>query len=217
MRTSILPIGLLLCVAVSSRGQDIPPDEARKQLVEALGGPFVVYRDKVLEELKISDDQKQTLMEKFREHVEATSKVFDKIKDLKPNERDKEMQKHRKASDEKLSAALKEVLDDKQRTRLFQIQLQQAGPFALLGEHELFVPMKMTAEQRKQFEEVVRDMQKKIEPLAKEAQSGGNPEEIRPKAMKIRQEHSEKIVAQLTKDQKEKWKEILGKPFELGD
>ena len=39
------------------------PDEVRKQLVEALGGgSFLVFRDKVQEELKLSDDQKQRLM-----------------------------------------------------------------------------------------------------------------------------------------------------------
>ncbi|PWT88431.1 MAG: hypothetical protein C5B56_08765, partial [Proteobacteria bacterium] len=34
------------------------PDEARKQLVDVLGGPFLVFRDKVQEELMLSDEQK---------------------------------------------------------------------------------------------------------------------------------------------------------------
>ena len=38
--------------------------------------------------------------------------------------------------------------------------------------------MKITEEQRKQFMGVVQDMQKKIEPLIEDAQSGGNPAEI---------------------------------------
>jgi hypothetical protein len=216
MKIASVAIGSLMLLVSATRAQDVP-DEARKQLVEALGGQFVVYRDKVQDELKVTDDQKRSLMEKFSEHVEATMKTFDKLKDLKPEEREKEMQQHRKASDEKLSATLKDVLDEKQRTRLFQIQVQQAGVFALLGENELFLPMKITVDQRKQFAGIVRDMQKKIEPLMKEAQSGGNPEVIRPKAMKIRQEHSDKLESLLSKAQKEKWKEIMGKPFDLGD
>jgi hypothetical protein len=60
-------------------------------------------------------------------------------------------------------------------------------------------------------------MQKKIEPLMKEAQADGNPEEIRPKALKIRKEHQGKIEAILTDAQKKQWTELLGKPFELGD
>jgi hypothetical protein len=37
------------------------PDQARKQLVEVLGGAFVVYRDKVQEELKLSEEHKAKL------------------------------------------------------------------------------------------------------------------------------------------------------------
>ena len=108
------------------------PDEARKQVVEALGGgPFLVFRDKVQEELKLSDDQKQKLMEKFPDHVQETMKVFEKIKDLKSEEREKEMQSHRQKAREKLSALLKETLKAEQLKRLRQLELQQEGPFAL--------------------------------------------------------------------------------------
>jgi hypothetical protein len=216
MRSSILTIAAFALLTPVARAEDVP-DEARKQLVEALGGPFVVFRDKVMDELKVTADQKRSLMEKFPEHVEATGKLLDGAKDLKPEEREKQLHEHRRSSDEKLSALLNDVLDDKQRDRLFQIRLQQAGSFALLGEHEAFKPIKITAEQRKQFAGVVHDMEKKIEPLIKEAATKGNHEEIRPKAMKIRQDHADKIASLLTAAQKEKWKEILGKPFELGD
>ena len=64
---------------------------------------------------------------------------------------------------------------------------------------------------------VVQDMQKKVGPLIKEAQSGGNPEEIRPKVMKIRKEHEGKIEALLTDAQKKQWKEMLGKPLNLDE
>ncbi len=193
------------------------PDEARKQLVEALGGPFIVFRDKVQEELKLSEEQKQKLLEKFSDHVQETMKVFEKIKDLKPREREKEIQEHRRKSDQKLSADLKDLLKPKQQDRLLQLQLQQSGAFALLGQHESFLKLKITDEQRKQFMNVVQEMQKKIEPLIKQAESGGNPEEIRPKVMKIRKAHEEKIEAILSDVQKKQWKEMLGKPFDFGD
>jgi hypothetical protein len=60
-------------------------------------------------------------------------------------------------------------------------------------------------------------MQQKIEPLIKEAQTKGNPEEIRPKALKIRKEYAGKIEALLTEAQKKQWQDMLGKPFALGD
>lgn len=193
------------------------PDEARKQLVEALGGgPFLVFRDKVLEELKLSDDQKQKLLEKFPDYIQETMKVFEKIQNLKPEEREKEMQSHRKKSREKLSALLKETLKAEQLKRLQQLELQQERPH-VLGRPEIRKELKITDEQMKQFMGVIQEMQKKIEPLMKEAQSGGNPEEIRPKVLKIRKEYADKLEALLTDAQQKQWKEMVGKALDLDD
>jgi hypothetical protein len=194
------------------------PDEARKPLVEALGGgTFIIFRDKVQDELKLSDEQRQKLMATFPEHVRETMKVFEQIKDLKPQEREQHMQEHRRKSDAKLSTFLKDVLDGNQQKRLLQVQLQQAGVFALLGQNEAFLPLKITEEQRRKFMEVVQEMQQKIQPLVEEAEAGGKPEEIMPKVMKIRKEHEGKIETLLSATQKKQWKELLGKPFDLGD
>jgi hypothetical protein len=193
------------------------PDEARRQLVQVLGGPFLVFRDRVQEELKLSEKQKQKLAEKLPDYVQGTMKVFEKVKDLKPQDREKEMQEHRRASDQSLSALLKDVLEVRQQERLLQLQLQQAGAFALLGQHEAFIRLKITDEQRKKFMEVVQEMQNKIEPLLKKVQMGSNPEEIRPQVVQIRKDHETKIEAVLTEIQKKAWQELLGKPFDLGD
>ena len=60
-------------------------------------------------------------------------------------------------------------------------------------------------------------MQQRFEPLMKEAQRAGNPQEIGPKIMKIRKEQVDRIEALLSDTQKKKWKEMLGKPLDLGD
>jgi hypothetical protein len=193
------------------------PDEARKQLAQALGVPFIVFRDKVQEELKLSDHQKQKLLENFRGHIQKTMIIFEKIKDLKAEEREKEMQSHRRKSHKKLAAFLKETLKAEQLKRLQQLELRQEGLFALGGRPNIVKELKITDEQRKQFMGVVQEMQKKIEPLIQKAQSGGNPQEIGPKVMKIRKEHEGKIEAILSDAQKKQWKNMLGKPFDLGD
>jgi hypothetical protein len=64
---------------------------------------------------------------------------------------------------------------------------------------------------------VVQDLQKNVETLVKAAQSGGNPEEIRPKVEQVRKDHARKLEAVLTDAQKKQWQEMLGPPFELGD
>jgi hypothetical protein len=186
-------------------------------VVEALGGgSFLVFRDRVQEELQLSDEQKDKLLEKFPEYAQETKNIFDKITDLKPEEREKEMRSHRQKSHEKLAALLKENLKAEQLKRLQQLELQQQGPFAL-GRPEIRKELKITDQQVETFMGFVQEMQKQIEPLMKEAQSGGNPEEIRPKVMKIRKDHEGKIEAILSEAQQKQWKKMLGKPFDLGD
>ncbi len=207
---------LLIAGAVCPRScaQDIP-DEARKQLVDALGGPFIVFRDRAQDDLKLSAEQKEKLDKELHERIADAMHFFQKLQDAKPAEREKELQAYRRKAHESLTAALKETLKDDQGKRLRQLELQQEGAFALGG--EAGKELKITDDQRKQFMAVVQDLQKKVEPLIKEAQSGGNPEEIRPKVMKIRKEHEARIEAVLTDAQKKQWKEMLGKPLDLNE
>jgi hypothetical protein len=193
------------------------PDEASKHLMNALGGAFVVFRARVQTELKLSDEQKQKLAEKFPEYAQETMKAFERLKELGPSEREKEMQEHRQRSEEKLNAFLTNVLQAGQQRRLFQVQLQQAGAFALLGRNQAFDKLEITDEQRTGFMGVVKDMEQKMRPLFQEVQEGGKPEEIMPKVMKVRREHEKKVEALLSDTQKKQWRELLGKPFELGD
>jgi hypothetical protein len=203
---------LLLVFAGTAFAQDIP-DEARRQLTEAVGGPYVVFRDKVQDDLKLSTEQKEKLGEKLRERVQDAMAFFQKLEGVGPEEREKELGEYRRKAGENLVAFLKETLKEDQLKRLRQLELQQQGAFALGG--ETGKELKLTDDQRRRFMGVVQEMQKKIEPMIKEAQSGGNPEEIRPKVMKIRKEHEAKIEAILTDVQKTQWKEMLGKPLDL--
>jgi hypothetical protein len=203
--------------AAGTAEPDQVPDEARRQITEALGPPFSVFRNKVQEELKLSDEQKKKLEQQLQDTAQDAMKFFEKIKDLKPEERDKEHQAYRQKAQEKLATFLKETLKEGQRQRLRQLELQQEGIFALFGDEKLQAELKITDEQRKKFMGVIEDLQKKTQPLIKEAQSGGKPEEIGPKMMKIRKEQEGKIEAVLTDAQKKQWQEILGKPFPLDD
>jgi hypothetical protein len=192
------------------------PEEARRQLVEVLGPPFLIFREKVQEEIKLSDEQKEKLAKQLEGMVRDAMQFFQQIDGLKPEEHEKELHSYRQKAQEKLAAFLKDTLKAEQLQRLHQLTLQQERPFAL-GLPEVMKELKLTDEQRKQFMALVQEMQQKIEPLIKEAQTKGNPEEIRPKAMKIRKEYADKIEAIFTEAQKKRWLEMLGKPFDLGD
>jgi hypothetical protein len=191
------------------------PDENRKQLVEALGTPFIVFREKVLEELKVSDEQREKLMHKMMEQIMETGPFLDSLTET-GQEREKKLNEHKKNAQEKLAKHLKEVLQSGQLNRLRQVTLQQEGSFAL-GRDDVREDLKISQEQLKKFMAVVQELQKQVEPLVKQAQSGGNPEEIRPKIEQLRKDHAKKLEALLTDAQKKQWKELLGPPFELGD
>ena len=139
-----------------------------------------------------------------------------KLGDSKPEERDKELQAYREKAQDKLSAALRETLTEDQHKRLWQVVLQKEGLFAL-GHPDVMKELELTGKQHQQFIEVMQAFRKAIEPLMKEAQKGGKPEEIHTRAMKIRKQYAEKIEAILSDAQKKKWKEFLGKPLNLND
>jgi hypothetical protein len=215
-RVGVMAMAVIaVCGQASQRAAAQVPEENRKQVVEALGPQFVVYREKVLDELKVSDDQREKLMQHLQDRIMETGPFLESLKDAGP-EREKKLEEHRKHAREKLAKQLKEVLQPEQLKRLRQVTLQQEGAFAL-GSEDVRKELKITQEQMMKFMSVVQDLQKSVQRLVKEAQSGGNPEEIRPKVEQLRKDHAKKLEAILTDAQRKQWKELLGPPFELGD
>ncbi|HBI46162.1 MAG TPA: hypothetical protein DDY78_25410 [Planctomycetales bacterium] len=139
------------------------------------------------------------------------TKFFEKINSLKPEERKKELGAYRQKAQEKLAAALKETLNEDQRKRLGQLELQKEG---LVGNGEVWKDLKVTDEQRKQFMAEVQQTEKKIALQMEEIHKGANPDEIRPKVMKLRADLQGKLEDLLTDAQKKQWKEMLGKPVD---
>ncbi len=215
------PVRLMVLAAVALWAQQSQPaaaqvpDENRKQLVEALGAPFIVFRDKVLDEIKVSDEQKEKLLDHMMTQIMETGPFLDSLAET-GEEREKKLNEHRKKAHEKLGKLLKEVLKPEQLKRLRGIALQQEGGLAL-GQDDVRGELKITQEQMKKFMAITQELQSKIQLLIKEAQSGGKPEGLRPQVVKIREEYGKKLEAVLTDEQQKKWKDMLGEPFHLGD
>ena len=191
------------------------PEENRKQLVEAAGTPFIVFRDKVLDEIKVSDEQREKLLEHVMAQIMETGPFLESLPET-GEEREKKLNEHRKQAQEKLAKFLKEVLRPEQLKRLRGITLQQEGGLAL-GQEDVRGELKITQEQLKEFMAISQELQRKIQAVIKEAQTGGKPEELRPTVLRIREEYGKKLEAVLTGEQTKKWKDMLGKPFDLGD
>jgi hypothetical protein len=211
----VLATTALWCQQSQKAVAQVPPDEQRKEVVNALGTPFIVFREKVLDELKVADEQKEKLLQHLMEQIMETGPFLDSLAQA-GEEREQKLSEHRKKAREKLAKILKETVNGEQLKRLRQIELQQEGAFAL-GQDALVKELKITDQQRRQFVAITQELQKKVQPLVKEAQSGGNPEEIRPKITKIQAECAKKLEAVLTEEQNKQWKDMLGKPFDLGD
>jgi hypothetical protein len=215
IRVGLLALAVATWGAPYQRADAQVPDVNRKELVQALGTRFIVFRDKVLDELKVSDDQREKLMQLLMEQIMETGPFLDALPETGP-ERQKKLEEHRRNAQEKLAKSLKDVLRPDQRDRLRQVTLQQEGAFAL-GQDDVRKALKITPEQMKRFMAITHELQTSVVTLVKEAQAGGNPEEIRPKIEKLRKDQARKLEAVLTDAQKEQWKAMLGPPLELGD
>ena len=114
--------------SAQAAAQDIP-EEARKKLRHELGGSFLVTRDMVQEELKLTPGQKERLEHRLRELIPDLMQSFQKLESMKPEERKKEFRAYRPSAQEKLAAVLKEILNEPQRKRLRELVLQREGLF----------------------------------------------------------------------------------------
>jgi hypothetical protein len=187
-----------------------PGEEGRAHLLHALGGPFFVSRDKVQEDLQLSDDQKHKLREKLSDDVLETKRV----QSLTGSEREQAMRALRQKSYEKLELFLKEIFTPEQLKRFEQLKLQYNVP-SILVRPEIVNELKITDEQRQQFIGAIQEMQQEIAPLMKAAKSGGNPREILPKVIQLRRECESKIEALMTNAQKQQWKAKTGTQLDI--
>jgi hypothetical protein len=203
-------------VGSAAFAQEIP-EQARRDIADHLQGPFRIYRSEVRDDLTLNDAQKDAIEEYLRVFVPEAMQFFQSLEGLPSEEREKKVQEFRQKSQETLLDVLKKTLEANQMKRLHQIGLQQEGVFAAFHSPDVAKELQITDEQRKQFMDILQELMKKVEPLIKEAQSGGDPQQIRPKVMKIRKEHEIKAEGILTEPQKKQWKEMLGKPLPLDE
>src|SRR6202011_5912290 len=85
-------------------GPQLVPAEAGRQLMETLGPAFMVFRDKVQKDLKVSDEQKKKLAKRLQVTVQDAMPFFEKLVDKKPEEREKEHQAYREKAQGNLTA-----------------------------------------------------------------------------------------------------------------
>ena len=137
-----------------------------------------MFRDRVQEDLRLTTEQKERLEVVLPESMQ----FLRKIEALNPEEQDRELRAYRPKAHETLAAVLLATLDEGQRARLRQIELQRDQLFG----GEIWKELQVTEEQRKQFMTLIQETQKKIGTLMEELQKNGNIAEVQPRVLKSR-------------------------------
>jgi hypothetical protein len=189
-------------------------------------GPVQLVTNKsVAEELKFTDEQKETL-KKWAE--ETQKKQMEKMRELytggerpDPTKTREMMQSAQKEQMEEVS----KVIKDDQVKRLKQIMLQIANVQAF-SQKEVQDGLKLTDEQKDTIKEIGASMREEMMESFRGA-GGGNagerpsPEEMQKliaerqkKTAELNKKYMEKVKNQLKDEQKTAWAEMIGKEFD---
>ena len=164
----------------------------------------------VQEEIALTAEQKEQLIdwsESFRE------KMQEKTKDIPRQDFRKRMEIIAELSKEG-EKELSQMLKPEQLKRLEQISVQSQGNRALQNP-EIQEKLGITAEQKEKLREISSESGKAMRELF----GGGRPDpqkfqEIREKMQALQKKIGEQMQNVLTSEQKAKWKELTGEPFD---
>lgn len=173
---------------------------------------MLVMNKSVQQELKLSDEQVEKVEKIVKEMREKGRAQFQKLGDLNEEERRQKMQTAMREGRERLTKALDGVLKDDQMKRLKQISWQQRGAEAF-NDPEVQKALKLTSEQKDKLKTIREDAMKEGGEIFRNA--GDDREGVRGKLETLHKDTTEKAMAVLTEDQKARWKELVGEPFEV--
>jgi Spy/CpxP family protein refolding chaperone len=166
----------------------------------------LLRNDSVQKELKLSEEQAQKLREIFGQNQESTREVWQKY----PPE---EASTHWQELNKELRKDTLALLTEAQRTRFWQIDFQNTRSFGYdsttFQRADVDKQLGLTDEQKQKLRAIQADSQKKN-------QAAFNPPNMyQQKLAAIRKEDREQVAALLTDGQKQKWDELVGKPFTI--
>lgn len=134
------------------------------------------------------------------------------LSDEQRQEFQKKMQELTQKTQEKTQAALKDVLNAEQQTRLKQIGWQVAGPQAI-NDADVAKELNLTDDQKKQLAAAGEEATSKLRELGRGGQ--GEQQERFAKMQEINKARDEKVAGVLTADQKAAFEKLKGKPFDV--
>jgi vacuolar-type H+-ATPase subunit H len=178
------------------------------------GASQLLQTPEVQKELKLDAAQIDLLKQLNMELREKGQSVFQSAQSLSPEERDKKISEFRAESEKKIG----EILDAKQKTRLHQLELQQAGMRGL-SRTEVQDELKLTPDQRAKIKAAVDSEREEMRKAFEGFRAGGQnmTQEQRQEAFKkfgeVRTATEGKLGLVLTDAQKKQYQAMQGAAF----
>ncbi|MFQ3587825.1 MAG: Spy/CpxP family protein refolding chaperone [Fimbriimonadaceae bacterium] len=207
-------VGSAFAQAAGPRGQGgaapgAGPRAGGGQLGQRMGdGSMLVMRADVQRDLKLTDQQKsqvEGLMQRMRSRMESM-----RGQGQQPGANMSAMAEIQRETSESINR----ILDEQQRKRLGEIQLQLAGPMAL-ARPDVQNQLNLTQQQRTQLRELqAANMQKNREMMEKVRAGQMDRTQIQAEREKLRKEATESMLKILTPEQATRFRQMQGAPFQ---
>jgi hypothetical protein len=182
-----------MLVAADQPAENLFPDDVTVHLV-------LLRQKSVQEELKITAE----LAKKISEFTNKEYEAFQKALQLGEKEREPRLE----ALEKENQKFLDDNLTPAQRKRLDQITMQVTG-LQQLTRPEVIKLLNLTAEQQQKFKAMQQEARKELEEIVGAKNREGRNEKL----AKLRADIDNKVEAVLTREQKEKARELVGEPF----
>jgi Spy/CpxP family protein refolding chaperone len=196
----LLALGLVVVSAVTARAQVITRPAAPLDFAQI----HLLRNDSVQKELKLSEAQAEKLKEIFSQNQESTREIWQKYPP-------QEATTHWQGLTNELRKESLALLDDAQRKRFWQIDFQNTRNFAYdstsFQRADVEKQLILTDEQKQKLRAIQAETQKKNLAAFKP------PNMYQQRIAAIRKEDRDEVAALLTDAQRQKWDELIGKPF----
>jgi Spy/CpxP family protein refolding chaperone len=209
---SVVALGLAAVLATPAMAQQRRGPGGFGGFGRGAGLSMLLSNASVQEELKLDDSQKEKVKEFADKAREKMTAAREELQNLSQEERGK---KFRELTAEANAAARKtasEVLKPEQHKRLEQIELQVGGANAFESEH-LQKKLSITDEQKSAIASIIEASNKEAGEIFQSSQS--DRQAAMEKIRELRKKTLEDVKGKLTDDQKSKYTELLGSPFEI--
>lgn len=213
MRPKTLVVGVLAvslaCAALAQNGFGQPgqgrqgqPGQGFGRMMGAGMAGTLLQRSDVQRELNLTEQQKNQI----RQMQESMRVAMQELRNAPPQERRQKMEELRKKNDPG------SVLNESQKKRLREIELQAMGPSAFLTP-EVAEELKLTQEQRSRLQGIVMQQ---MQQLREQFQGGGFGQgQGAQNFQQMRDQMEKQMLEVLTPAQRQQWQEMQGKPFQF--